>query len=155
MIVLLKAKANANKISLFFPSTVLSLNNPDNIRNFVQELTKHFMTDKTIQVGAKHDFNIRKVTRLQNHLTIKISNIPHDSYTKMNKNSHICPFCPFVLLESRKNIGRFEKNISMIEIKHWDISIQISQCFFFIFVCLNTSLYVKLGNINDLHRQLI
>ena len=43
----------------------------------------------------------------------------------------------------------------MIEIKHWDISIQISQCFFFIFVCLNTSLYVKLGNINDLHRQLI
>lgn len=69
MIVLLKAKANANKISLFFPSTVLSLNNPDNIRNFVQELTKHFMTDKTIQVGAKHDFNIRKVTRLQNHLT--------------------------------------------------------------------------------------
>ena len=69
MIVLLKAKANANKISLFFPSTVLSLNNPYNIRNFVQELTKHFMTDKTIQVGAKHDFNIRKVTRLQNHLT--------------------------------------------------------------------------------------
>ena len=73
----------------------------------------------------------------------------------MNKNNHICPFCPFVLLESRKNIGRFEKNISMIEIKHWDISIQISQCFFFIFVYLNTSLYVKLGNINDLHRQLI
>ncbi len=73
----------------------------------------------------------------------------------MNKNNHIYPFCPFVLLESRKNIGRFEKNISMIEIKHWDISIQISQCFFFIFVCLNTSLYVKLGNINDLHRQLI
>ena len=69
MIVLLKAKANANKISLFFPSTVLSLNNPDNIRNFVQELTKHFMTDKTIQVGAKHDFNIRKVIRLQKHLT--------------------------------------------------------------------------------------
>jgi len=27
------------------------------------------MTDKTIQVGAIHDFNIRKVTRLQNHLT--------------------------------------------------------------------------------------
>ena len=73
----------------------------------------------------------------------------------MNKNNHIYPFCPFVLLESRKNIGRFEKNISMIEIKHWDISIQISQCFFFIFVCLNTSLYVKSGNINDLHRQLI
>ena len=73
----------------------------------------------------------------------------------MNKNNHICPFCPFVLLESRKNIGRFEKNISMIEIKHWDISIQISQCFFFIFVCLNTSLYIKLGNMNDLNRQLI
>ena len=68
-IVLLKAEANANKMSPFFPSTVLSLNNPYNIRNFVQELTKHFMTDKTIQVGAKHDFNIRKVTRLQNHLT--------------------------------------------------------------------------------------
>ena len=73
----------------------------------------------------------------------------------MNKNNHICPFCPFVLLENWKNIGRFEKNISIIEIKHWDISIQISQCFFFIFVCLNTSLYAKLGNINDLHRQLI
>ena len=69
MIVLLKTEANANKMSLFFPSTVLSLNNPDNIGNFVQELTKHFMTDKTIQVGAKHDFNIRKVTRLQKHLT--------------------------------------------------------------------------------------
>ena len=64
-------------------------------------------------------------------------------------------FCPFVLLENWKNIGRFEKNISIIEIKHWDISIQISQCFFFIFVYLNTSLYVKSGNINDLHRQLI
>ncbi len=61
-------------------------------------------------------------------------------------------FCPFGELE---NIGRFEKNISIIEIKHWDISIQISQCFFFIFVYLNTSLYVKSGNINDLHRQLI
>ena len=68
-IVLLKAEANANKISLFFPSTVLSLNNPDNIGNFVQGLPNHFMTDKTIQVGAIHDFNIRKVTRLQNHLT--------------------------------------------------------------------------------------
>ena len=63
-------------------------------------------------------------------------------------------FCPFVLLESRKNTGRFKKNISMIEIKHWEVSIQISQCFF-LFVCLNTSLYVKSGNINDLHRQLI
>ena len=64
-------------------------------------------------------------------------------------------FLSFVLLENWKNIGRFEKNISIIEIKHWDISIQISQCFFFIFVYLNTSLYVKSGNINDLHRQLI
>ena len=69
MIVLLKAEANANKTSLFFPSTVLSPNNPDNIGNFVQELTKHFMTDKTILVGAKNDFNIRKATRLKNHLT--------------------------------------------------------------------------------------
>ena len=69
MIVLLKTEANANKMSLFFPSTALSLNNPDNIGNFVQELPNHFMTDKTIQVGAIHDFNIRKVTRLQNHLT--------------------------------------------------------------------------------------
>ena len=69
MIVSLKAEANANKISLFFPSTALSLNNPDNIGNFVQELPNHFMIDKTIQVGAIHDFNIRKVTRLQNHLT--------------------------------------------------------------------------------------
>ena len=64
MIVLLKAEANANKISLFFPSTALSPNNPDNIGNFVQEFPNHFMTNKTIQVGAKHDFNIRKVTRL-------------------------------------------------------------------------------------------
>ena len=64
MIVSLKAEANANKISLFFPSTALSLNNPDNIGNFVQELPNHFMTNKTIQVGVKHDFNIRKVTRL-------------------------------------------------------------------------------------------
>ena len=64
MIVLLKTEANANKMSLFFPSTALSLNNPDNIGNFVQEFPNHFMTNKTIQVGAKHDFNIRKVTRL-------------------------------------------------------------------------------------------
>ena len=49
--------------------SVRPLKNPDTIRNFVQELPNHFMTDKTIQVGAIHDFNIRKVTRLQNHLT--------------------------------------------------------------------------------------
>ena len=69
IIILLKAEANANKISLFFPSTILLLNNPYNTRNFVQELTKHFMTDKTIQVGAQHDCNIREVTRLQKYLT--------------------------------------------------------------------------------------
>ena len=69
MTVLLKTEANANKMSLSFPNSILPPKNPDNIRNFVQELTKHFMTDKTIQVGAKHDFNIRKVTRLQKHLT--------------------------------------------------------------------------------------
>ena len=86
MIVLLKAEANANKISLFFPSTALSLNNPDNIGNFVQELPNHFMTDKTIQVGAKHDFNLRKVTRLLKSLNgIKISKISHGSYIKLNK----------------------------------------------------------------------
>ena len=86
MIVLLKAKANANKISLFFPSTVLSLNNPDNIGNFVQEFPNHFMTNKTIQVGAKHDFNLRKVTRLLKSLNgIKISKISHGSYIKLNK----------------------------------------------------------------------
>ena len=56
---------NSRKELLYFPE----LNNPDNIGNFVQELPNHFMTDKTIQVGAKHDFNIRKVTRLQKHLT--------------------------------------------------------------------------------------
>ena len=86
MIVSLKAEANANKISLFFPSTALSLNNPDNIGNFVQELPNHFMTNKTIQVGAKHDFNLRKVTRLLKSLNgIKISKISHGSYIKLNK----------------------------------------------------------------------
>ena len=42
MIVLLKTEANANKMSLFFPSTVLSLNNPDNIGNFVSNLQRNF-----------------------------------------------------------------------------------------------------------------
>ena len=51
-------------------------------------------------------------------------------------------FCPFVLLENRKNIGRFEKNISIIEIKHWEVSIQISQCFFFLSMRPCTSLCV-------------
>ena len=86
MIVLLKAKANANKISLFFPSTVLSLNNPDNIRNFVQELPDSFTTDEAIQIGAKYDFNHRKVTRLLKSLNgVKINKISHGSYTKMNE----------------------------------------------------------------------
>jgi len=57
-------------------------------------------------------------------------------------NSHICPFCPFVLLKGPENIGRFEKNISMIEIKHWEVSIQISQCFFYLSMRLYTSLCV-------------
>ena len=86
MIVSLKAEANANKISLFFPSTALSLNNPDNIGNFVQELPDSFTTDEAIQIGAKYDFNLRKVTRLLKSLNgIKISKVSHGSYTKMNK----------------------------------------------------------------------
>ncbi|MEQ2411410.1 MULTISPECIES: hypothetical protein [Bacteroides] len=69
MTVLLKTEANANKMSLSFPNSILPPKNPDNIRNFVQELPNHFLTDKTIQVGAKHDFNIRKATRPLKHLT--------------------------------------------------------------------------------------
>ena len=67
MTVLLKTEANANKMSLSFPNSILPPKNPDNIRNFVQELPNHFLTDKTIQVGAKHDFNIRKATRPLKH----------------------------------------------------------------------------------------
>ena len=29
-------------------------------------------------------------------------------------------------MENRKNIGGFEKNISIIEIKHWEVSIPVS-----------------------------
>ena len=57
-------------------------------------------------------------------------------------------FCPFVLLESRKNTGRFKKNISMIEIKHWEVSIQISQCFF---ICM--SKYVTIRKIRKYQRS--
>ena len=58
----------------------------DIIRNFVNELPDSFTTDEAIQIGAKYDFNLRKVTRLLKSLNgIKISKVSHGSYTKMNK----------------------------------------------------------------------
>ncbi len=65
---------------------VRPLKNPDIIRNFVNELPDNFTTDEAIQIGAKYDFNLRKVTRLLKSLNgIKISKVSHGSYTKMNK----------------------------------------------------------------------
>ena len=65
---------------------VRPLKNPDIIRNFVNELPDSFTTDEAIQIGAKYDFNLRKVTRLLKSLNgIKISKVSHGSYTKMNK----------------------------------------------------------------------
>ena len=67
-------------------SCVRPLKNPDIIRNFVNELPDSFTTDEAIQIGAKYDFNLRKVTRLLKSLNgIKISKVSHGSYTKMNK----------------------------------------------------------------------
>ena len=86
MTVLLKTEANANKMSLSFPNSILPPKNPDNIRNFVQELPDSFTTDEAIQIGAKYDFNHRKVTRLLKSLNgVKINKISHGSYTKMNE----------------------------------------------------------------------
>ena len=65
---------------------VRPLKNPDIIRNFVNELPDSYTTDEAIQIGAKYDFNLRKVTRLLKSLNgIKISKVSHGSYTKMNK----------------------------------------------------------------------
>lgn len=56
------------------------------VYNFVNELPDSFTTDEAIQIGAKYDFNLRKVTRLLKSLNgIKISKVSHGSYTKMNK----------------------------------------------------------------------
>ena len=66
--------------------SVRPLKNPDTIRNFVQELPDCFTTDEAIQIGAKYDFNHRKVTRLLKSLNgVKINKISHGSYTKMNE----------------------------------------------------------------------
>ena len=66
--------------------SVRPLKNPDTIRNFVQELPDSFTTDQAIQIGAKYDFNHRKVTRLLKSLNgVKINKISHGSYTKMNE----------------------------------------------------------------------
>ena len=66
--------------------SVRPLKNPNVIRNFVNELPDSFTTDEAIRLGAKHDFNLRKVTRLLKSLNgIKISKISHGSYTKMNE----------------------------------------------------------------------
>jgi len=66
--------------------SVRPLKNPNVIRNFVNELPDSFTTDEAIRLGAKHDFNLRKVTRLLKSLNgIKISKISHGSYIKLNK----------------------------------------------------------------------
>ena len=66
--------------------SVRPLKNPNVIRNFVNELPNSFTTDEAIRLGAKHDFNLRKVTRLLKSLNgIKISKISHGSYIKLNK----------------------------------------------------------------------
>ena len=66
--------------------SVRPLKNPDTIRNFVQELPDSFTTDEAIQIGAKYDFNHRKVTRLLKSLNgVKINKISHGSYTKMDE----------------------------------------------------------------------
>lgn len=66
--------------------SVRPLKNPDTIRNFVQELPDSFTTDEAIQIGAKYDFNHRKVTRLLKSLNgVKINKISHGSYTKLNE----------------------------------------------------------------------
>lgn len=65
---------------------VRPLKNPDIIRNFVNELPDSFTTDEAIQIGAKYDFNHRKVTRLLKSLNgVKINKISHGSYAKMNE----------------------------------------------------------------------
>jgi hypothetical protein len=49
-------------------------------------LPDSFTTDEAIQIGAKYDFNHRKVTRLLKSLNgVKINKISHGSYAKMNE----------------------------------------------------------------------
>ncbi|MTT60717.1 hypothetical protein GME04_22155, partial [Parabacteroides merdae] len=82
----------------------------DIIRNFVNELPDSFTTDEAIQIGAKYDFNLRKVTRLLKSLNgIKISKVSHGSYTKMNKNSHICLFVLLSFWRVGKTSGDLKK----------------------------------------------
>lgn len=73
-------------LSSMAASSVRPLKNPNNIRNFINELPDTFTTDEAIQTGAKYDFNNRKITRLLKSLTgVKISKISHGVYMKMKK----------------------------------------------------------------------
>lgn len=65
-------------------SPVRPLKNPDNIRNFINELPETFTTDEAICAGAIYDFGKRKVTRLLKSLNgVRISKIAHGHYTKL------------------------------------------------------------------------
>lgn len=61
------------------------LKDPDNIRNFINDLPDTFSTEEAIKVGVKYNFNNRKITRLLKSLNgVKINKVSHGVYTKLS-----------------------------------------------------------------------
>ena len=103
----------------------------------VGEKIKALREDKSISIeelAQRSGLAIEQIERIENNIDIP-------SLAPLIKIARVLGVRLGTFLDDQDEVG--------------DISIQISQCFFFIFVYLNTSLYVKSGNINDLHRQLI
>ena len=63
---------------------LVPLKNPDIIRNFIEELPDTFTTEEAVNIGAKFNFQIRKITRLLKSLNgIKINRLSHGVYEKI------------------------------------------------------------------------
>ena len=61
------------------------LKDPDNIRNFINDLPHTFSTEEAIKVGVKYNFNNRKITRLLKSLNgVRINKVSHGIYTKLS-----------------------------------------------------------------------
>ncbi len=73
-------------LSSISSSEVRPLKNPNEIRNFINELGEVFTTEEAIKVGEKHRINQRKVTRVLKALTgVIINKISHGVYAKIKK----------------------------------------------------------------------
>lgn len=61
------------------------LKDPDQIRNFINDLPNTFSTEEAIKVGVKYNFNNRKISRLLKSLNgVRINKVSHGVYTKLS-----------------------------------------------------------------------